>query len=310
MRVLVTGATGFIGQHVCGALSSTKHDIWATSSAGPDRGSHLTSSLPVHRYTMGGHLPVDLIGWEPEAVLHLAWEGIPDLGPEICNKNVYDQLRFLEQVCDLPSVRKVVVAGSCLEYGDARGPCTESLVAGTADVFGRAKDEIRRSLEASCVGSGIDITWLRIFYSYGPGQRSGGLIPSLVDSLVRGEQVHLGSPDAAHDFVHVGDVAAAFVCALEQPDTAGIFNVGSGQQTSVADVARLVTATWSRDSPVDGLGSTAAGVTAVTGMWADLAQTYRFLDWRPRVDLAIGIVETTQWFVRRLERGRIRGSDL
>ncbi len=310
MRVLVTGATGFIGQQVCRTLGGTEHDIWATSSEGTTRESRETLSLPIHRYTMGGHLPVDLIGWKPEVVLHLAWEGIPDLGPDMCAKNVRDQRRFFEQVCDLPSVKKVVTAGSCREYGDVRGPCQESLTAETIDVFGSAKEEIRRSLETSCAGSGIDVTWLRIFYVYGPGQRPGGLIPSLVDSLVRGEQVHLGFPDAAHDFVHVDDVAHAFVCALEQPDTAGIFNVGSGRPTVVADVARLVTAAWSGDGSVDDLGTIPTVTTADTGMWADLTQIKKCLDWRPKVDLATGIATTTQWFAKRLEQDRIIGSDL
>lgn len=310
MRVLITGATGFIGNAVCRALGGTEHDIWATSSEGKTREGRGVLSLPIHRYAMGAPLPVDLIGWKPEVVLHLAWEGIPDLGPDMCAKNVNGQRRFFEQICDLRSVKKVVAAGSCREYGDACGPCQESLSVETIDVFGCAKDEIRRSLEASSAGSSIDVTWLRIFYAYGSGQRPGGLIPSLVDSLARGERVHLGFPDAAHDFVHVDDVAHAFVCALEQPDAAGIFNVGSGRPTVVADLARLVTATWSGHSSVEYLDTIPTDSTAGTGMWADLTQIRKYLDWQPKVDLATGIAATAQWFARRLEQDRIAGSDL
>ena len=176
-------------------------------------------------------------------------------------------------------------------------------------MFGSAKDEIRLSLKASSANSGIDVIWLRIFFAYGPGQRLGSLIPSLINSLTRGEQVHLGSPDSAHDFVHVDDVANAFVCALEQPATAGIFNVGSGLPTAVADVASLVTSTWSGDGPIDYPGTMPNGVTTSTGMWADLTQTSQFLGWRPQIDLVTGIAVTVRWFARRLEQDRNAGAD-
>lgn len=302
MKVLVTGATGFIGHQVCQTFSAAGHEIYAVSATGRPRPDRPDSSPPINRYIMGAHLAIDLLEWAPEVIVHLAWEGIPVLSSEMCAKNVREQFQFFDRLCELPSVRHVVATGSCREYGDAHGPCLESAPILPTDAFGRAKDEIRTRLETLCTNLGIDITWLRVFYAYGPGQRVGSLVPALIRSLACGKPLRLGSPKAVHDFVHVEDVATAILCAAERQGVSGIFNVGTGRPTAVSDVAEIVKAVWAGSGFAQNLSANPPDASQHTGMWADPRHTSRSLEWSPTVDLVTGVTATVRWFAQHLQQ--------
>ena len=302
MKVLVTGATGFIGRQVCRTFDAAGYQIYATSSTGVAGEDWPDSLLPINGYLMGDQLTIDLLEWAPEVVVHLAWEGIPDFSAEICAKNVFQQLRFLDQVCELPSVRQIVATGSCREYGDAHGPCAESRSVFPTDAFGLAKDEIRVRLTALCDDFGIDMTWLRVFYAYGPGQRVGSLVPALIDSLERGEELLLGSPNLLHDFVYIEDVAKAVLCAVERRGATGVFNVGTGRPTAVSDVAKIVKAVWACGEFAETLGVHSPDISRQAGVWADLRHASESLGWGPTVDLATGVMETVGWFAQHLRQ--------
>ena len=98
MRILVTGATGLVGHHVVRSLSDAGHRILGMSRS-PVRTSRL-AGLDLCAYQMGEPLPRKVTEWMPEAVVHLAWEGIPDFGRQRCMRNVDDQTGFLQSALD------------------------------------------------------------------------------------------------------------------------------------------------------------------------------------------------------------------
>ena len=271
VRVLVVGASGFLGRHVVPALEAADHEVLGASRTG---GHGLA------RIGFGSRLPPEILAFAPEAVVNLAWSGIPDFSPAACRRNVAEQASLIDEVLGLESVRRLVVSGTCREYGDALG------VAGPetcpVDEFGRAKVEVHRHALESCRDHGVGLTWLRIFYVYGPGQRPGSLIPTVLKALAEGRDPEIRDPTAVHDFVAVSDVALGVVAALGSTAEIEALDVGSGRLVTVGDIVDVAAG---RTSAVDTVGL----VGVERGLRADVARITRAIGWRPEVDLVEGI---------------------
>jgi len=283
VRVLVTGATGFVGQHVCQVLSTAGHSIMGTTRESDKLSRYPGSDMCTYR--MGEPLPEAMAEFEPDALAHLAWEGIPDFGRERCLKNQSDQESFFGSILMMPTLRRVVVAGTCREYGDLIGRSPGTVEVSPVDEFGRAKDALHRMLRLACGESQVDLTWFRIFYVYGPGQRRESLIPSLLHQLGSGQVPRIKNPDDAHDFVYVGDVATAFRLAVESTGGPEVADLGSGDLHQVQEVLEAT----SVGSDLTSQQAEERSRAPVGGIWANLDAAQDGLGWQPTTSLVEGI---------------------
>ncbi len=224
-----------------------------------------------------------LAHFQPGAALHLAWEGIPDFSLEKCLGNLHSGVVFgraaLEAGC-----KHMVVAGSCWEYGRVLGLVSESAAPSSPGVFGASKNAQHSILRALFEAGGATLSWSRIFFVYGPGQRPGALVPGVCRSLLAGESPALRTPSAVNDFLYVEDAAAALVQLLEMKAD-GVFNVGSGVGSRADTVAGLLLGIAGRPG---GLGSSS---DLETGFYGDVA-ALRALGWAPQVTLEEGLQRT------------------
>jgi nucleoside-diphosphate-sugar epimerase len=158
--------------------------------------------------------------------------------------------------------------------------------------FVDAKHRIRLAGERLAETGRAHFTWVRPFFVYGPGQRPDALVPMVIASVNAGEPLMLRTPDAAHDFVFVDDVATALVSLAEQsPAICGVFNVGSGRATRVRDMARMVAEVAGADAGLDGQGVQGEPASG-QGSWADLTRIRAATDWMPEFDLQRGVRRT------------------
>lgn len=282
MRVLLTGGSGFIGSHVLPLLD--KHDVLSIS-----RNPARLSRVPGVR-AIGADLKNEL-EWsdevrrfQPEWCFHLAWEGLPDYSAERCRANLDASARLLRAVSQ-SSVRRVIVAGSCFEYGAVSGAIPEDNPPVEPSTFAATKRALLTVLERVARQSRFDYRWARIFFAYGPGQRKTSLIPHLRSACVDGRQVEIRHPGALHDFVYVEDVARALLLLAEADAPSGVFNIGTGRPVTVAHVANQVSGYYGRNPPFK---SEPAG----SGFWADTSKTFAATGWCPRIGIDEGIQKT------------------
>jgi dTDP-6-deoxy-L-talose 4-dehydrogenase (NAD+) len=236
VNVLVTGATGFLGQHVVQRLLERGHEVTATARH-VRKANNFPSSSNV-RFVVCDleQIPGDPSGLfaHPDAVVHLAW---PDLSDYASSRHVEKTLpahcRFLRSLIQA-GLGHVLVAGTCLEYGLKNGPLAESTPTEPVNSYALAKDTLRRFLELLKQQHLFILQWARLFYIYGPGQRSTSLLAHLdhaIDSnaatfdMTGGEQLR--------DFLPVEDIAARLVSLLDHGECQGCVNICSGRPISV-----------------------------------------------------------------------------
>jgi nucleoside-diphosphate-sugar epimerase len=238
MRVLLTGASGFIGRYVLNQIVDARIDAVVVGRSRPNGYN-------------GDFVEADLLQYEDYNVLvqragashliHLAWyaeHGQYWTSP-LNLRWVEASVRLVEAFCAAGG-QKVVTAGTCAEYDWSYGFCREDVTPlSPATLYGTAKDATRRLLDAVCKAHQTQFAWGRIFLPYGKGEDSRRLIPSLID-VFQGKRPPFGvNANAYRDFLHVQDVANGFVRLL-LADAGGIYNIASGQPTQIAEVVRSI----------------------------------------------------------------------
>jgi dTDP-6-deoxy-L-talose 4-dehydrogenase (NAD+) len=179
----------------------------------------------------------------------------------------------------------MVVAGTCWEYGRASGAVAEARAPANTGVFAATKTALLTVLDSVARCSMFEYRWARIFFVYGPGQRSSSLVPSLRAFCKAGRKADTRTPGALQDFVHVEDVAAALVALAETTAPSGVFNVGSGRPTSVAHVANITSEHYGMPPPYE-------RVPDGEGFWADTRKIYASTGWRANIGIDEGISRT------------------
>jgi len=306
-RVLVTGASGFVGRPLCKALLADGHQVWAMSRR--ERSDHdLADGLDGVSYqSVGDRFPADLLEWAPTTIVNLAWSGIPDYGSECSIANLDDQVRLVDQVVAVGSVSRVVGAGTCLEYGGHVGQCSENEEREPTTYLAWAKQSLRRYLLLAASGPNIDVVWFRIFFAYGPGQRSEGLLPSVLKEAAAGRQPVLANPDAARDFVYIDDVVEAFRRAVNPASPPGTFNIGSGLLVSLDDLRNAAVETAEGVSEGGAIIAPVSHEERDSEMYASLERVSGSFGWVPQVPLREGIRRT--WHAMNVAGPQSRSED-
>lgn len=235
-RVLITGATGFIGRQCINILKTKNFEIHAISSKKvyPSNNENitwyqvnLTSKEEVHRV-------FERI--RPEYLIHLAW-GLVDHG---YNSNV--QYQWVKTGIDLIDAfsnyggKRAVMVGTCAEYDWSQGFCSEgNTPLKPHNVYGLCKHTSRIITNSYCKQNKISFVWARIFFAYGPGQNNISLIPTVINNIKNEKEIEILHSDQIRDYIFVEDVAEALVTLVESR-LEGSVNISSGSPISIKEI--------------------------------------------------------------------------
>jgi nucleoside-diphosphate-sugar epimerase len=192
-------------------------------------------------------------------------------------------------------LRRVVVAGSAEEYGSRNGRLQESdEPMGPLSPYGWGKHAACSMTQAWSERDRIPVLWLRPFVVYGPGQQGNMLIPYALRQALRGLPANFTDGRQRRDFVHVDDVAEAFLvaCRCATPGFTAV-NVGSGQGIAVVDVIEHL-GSWFTPPPKFRLGSVPRRPAEPDEQVAVIDRAQELLGWRPAVAWQDGLRELVQ----------------
>ena len=238
-----------------------------------------------------------ITNFAPQAVIHLAWQGIPDYSFSNSLLNLQSSLNILHEVINTSSCEKILVAGSCWELNKQHGECFESETGSPKDHFSWAKHSLHSWLEMETSQRDITLGWLRIFYVYGPRQRSASLLPTIFKELQERRLPQLKTPHNANDFVFVEDVGKGFVQAIEHKFQSGVFHLGSGHSTPVWQLCQAAEELiWGTTVLTEELMEKHPKPTqAEVDFWSNCERSQQFLGWSPLTSLETGIQKTWEW---------------
>ncbi len=229
-RIIVTGASGFIGRETIAPLLARGfeiHTVGRSSAAHPE----------CHNYqcdVLAGDFGTLLETIAPSHLLHLAWYAVPGkfwTAPD--NLDWLAASLRLVRAFARAGGRRVVVAGSCAEY-DWSVPLLDDRATALqpATLYGTAKLALFHTLQAAAPALGIEVGWGRVFFPFGPREHSGRLVSDVIDCIAAGRRVPCSDGLQQRDFMHVEDVAAAFA-ALADSRVTGAVNIASGTAIAV-----------------------------------------------------------------------------
>lgn len=249
MRVLLTGASGFLGQHVLKRLHACGIDTVAVGRTLPANCLHANfKKLDLLGCPSFDDLVADVGATH---LLHLAWyaEHGSYWASSLNLRWTEASVRLVESFCQSGG-QKVVVAGTCAEYDWAYGYCYEDLTPlNPGTLYGVSKDATRRLTIAVCTKYKVDFAWGRIFLPYGQGEDSRRLIPSLM-AVFQGKRQPFGINAAAYrDFLLADDLAVGFIKLL-QTDSTGAYNICSGQPVQLMELVRRLAEFYGADPQV------------------------------------------------------------
>jgi len=298
-RVLVTGASGFVGRRAIDALAARGYEVHAVARGGAPDGApdavrwHAADLLDARsRGELVGSL-------HASHLLHLAWYAEPGAF-WAARENaawVAASVGLLDEFAAAGGTR-ATIAGTCAEYDwTAPGPLAEDAPLVPATFYGICKDATRRVAEGLAERAGLSLAWGRIFFLYGPREDPRRLVASVARALVAGERAPTSAGRQRRDFLHVDDAAGAFAALLDS-DVAGAVNVASGEAVAVRRVVETLAQAAGRPELLD-VGALAERPGDPPQIAADIARLRDEVGFEARVTLADGLASTVDWWGAR-----------
>jgi nucleoside-diphosphate-sugar epimerase len=244
LRVLVTGATGFIGNYVINELLKNKDiEIIATAraieSAKTKNWYEQVTFIPfsINENSLSNQENLHTYFQKPDALIHLAWEGLPNYKQLFHFESVLPrQYIFLKNLIE-NGLTNINIVGTCFEYGLQEGKLKEDMATIPDNPYGLAKDTLRKQLELLAKNCHFDLKWIRLFYLFGLGQNPNSILSQLDKAIEKKEAFfNMSGGEQLRDYLDVSTVAENIVKITLQKSITGVINCCSGKPISISNL--------------------------------------------------------------------------
>lgn len=303
-RVLVTGATGFIGAAVTRLLVAEGYEVAALirHSSTPWRLGDLIRRV---RIIYGSIDALDsyrdsVRAFKADTVMHLAWHGVAkDRRDDLrqVSVNVCGAATFFDEVVDA-GTRMFVGAGSQAEYGPMTTPIDETAVTRPMTLYGAAKLATSVLLSQRAGSRQTPFAWLRLFSVYGPQDSPNTLVSSVIRDLLAGRRPAVTSADQDWDFLYIDDAASAFV-EVARHRVAGVFNLASGVARPLRESIVQIRDRINPSLPI-GFGEVPPPSGGCVSMQPRIDRLRSMTSWRPTTSFADGVAATVAYHAGRV----------
>jgi nucleoside-diphosphate-sugar epimerase len=304
-KVLITGATGFIGRHLTKRLVAEGYTVGAlVRTASPTTSSFSTESVTLFFGDIRNYeeIKAAFLTFKPDAVMHLVtyyavMHRAEDIGTMV-DTNVKGTINLLEASKESGSVQLFINTSSCAVYGRKEQPLSEGDAIRPQNLYAVTKLHAEDACSYYATDFHLPTVTLRLFAPYGPGDSARRLIPYVIGSILKGIPPNLTTGKQEWDFVFVEDIVSAYLSVLRSypfGEDHAIFNIGTGDPVSIRSLVEKIRTLMgsSVDLP---WGTVPHRSNEVWYNSADISRAKNRLGWSPDIGIDDGLEKTVAWF--------------
>jgi UDP-glucose 4-epimerase len=295
-RILVTGASGFVGSYLTKYLIAQGHSV-AIVVRNPRTSARLKEVLS--QVTLIESSLEQYLGekkafkeFRPDIVYHLAWEGVDKINRDSNNHdiNFLNTLNLLKLAYEF-GCQSFVGLGSQAEYESSSTALNESSNTNPKSAYGKSKLETFNSSHDLARELGIRFSWIRLFSAYGYSDHENALIPFVIRKLLSKQSPNLTLGEQFWDFVYIDDAVKAIAAVGMETHASGVFNLGSGTAVSIRGTLETLKSIIKTEVEL-GFGKIPYSLQQIMHLEADIARIKTVTGWQPETTLYNGLTKT------------------
>lgn len=298
MKILITGANGFLGSNTLRAALKAQHQVFAISQNNNNI-QDLTDRITFRQNVSDDYynLKEEIINFSPDVIMHFAWWGGNSYADtnsvDQYNKNIPLVISLLEIAKECVFRPKFVGVGSFAEYGILSTKAKEDQLELPNSNYGLSKNIVKNISKLFCEQHSMEWSWIRPCFVYGPGDVKTRLIPKTIIKLKTEKNIELNSSTSIIDYIYIDDFSEASLMIAENT-TNGIFNICSGNEYTAKFIVKIIANTLNNNSQL--VFNAKLDRENFPKYICGSNEKLNSLGWKPKTSINEGLLKTINWY--------------